>query len=64
MAQKTEEFNKELEKVESRLVHSVANHFDRFMLAFESFDTVKEDLEQISLQAKLSKDCIADLKEE
>lgn len=64
VAQKTEELNKQLEKVESRLVHSVANHFDRFMKAFETFDNVKEDLEQISLQTKLSKDCITDLKEE
>lgn len=62
--EKNDELNKLLEQVEGRLVVSVSNRFDQFMRAFESFDGVKDDLEGISAQAKLSKECISEMKEE
>lgn len=64
MKEKSDEFNKHLEVVEASLTKHISLYFDKFTLAFESFDDMKGDLASISQQTKLSKSCIKQLKED
>ena len=39
--------NKHLEIVEANLGREITNNFDKFSIAFENFDEIKEDLAQV-----------------
>ena len=49
--------------MESNLATEIAQNFDKFNCAFESFDDIKDDLVDIQKQVELSKVCINGMKE-
>jgi len=55
---------RQLEVVEANLGQELAQNFDKFTVAFDSFDEIKEHLSHIQKQARTTKDCVIDLKEE
>ena len=55
---------RQLEIVEANLGAELAQNFDKFTVAFDNFDEIKEHLADIQQQARLTKECVADLKEE
>ena len=60
---KSQELGEKLGIVESNLATEIAQNFDKFNSAFESFDEIRDDLGEIQTQVELSKVCIQGLKE-
>ena len=55
---------RQLEIVEANLGQELAQNFYKFTIAFDSFDEIKGHLSIIQKQARETKDCVIDLKEE
>ena len=61
---KNQDLAQQLVIVEENLGRELAQNFDKFTVAFDNFDDIKDDLAAIQSQAKLTKECVNDLKEE
>ena len=48
-----EQYKKSLDIVETNLANNVTCSFDKFTLAFESFDRIKDDLGYVSSAVKM-----------
>ena len=61
---KNQDLTRQLEVVEANLGQELAQNFDKFTAAFDNFEEIKEHLSDIQQQARMTKECVADLKEE
>jgi hypothetical protein len=58
-----EQYRKYLDSVETNLADNVTMSFDKFTLAFESFDGIREDLGYVSSAVKMQKEHTQFMKE-
>lgn len=61
---KNQDLQKQLNIVEENLGRELALNFDKFTVAFDNFDEIKGHLAFIQQQARATRDCVNDLKEE